>query len=185
MLEKLSENEGRILLWIQENVRGDIWDPIVKGITYLGEAGALMIITAIVLTVIPKTRRLGILCMVSLAVSFVINNLIIKNMVERIRPYDAVAGLNRIVGKQPDWSFPSGHSASGFSVASVLSHETNRRIGISTLVLALLIALSRLYVGVHYPTDVLCGMMTGTLIGLMTCFVYHKKIAKNNTRLHR
>lgn len=185
MLDKISELDGRILLWIQENIRSDLLTPIVKAITYLGNRGALMIAAALVLMLIPKTRRLGFLCGAALIANVVINNLILKNAVARIRPYEAVEGLQRIVGRQRDYSFPSGHTSAGFSAASVIYMETRRRIGIPVAILALLIGLSRLYVGVHYPTDVLAGLISGTLIGVTVCLLYHRYIVKNKQRLHR
>lgn len=185
MLDKILELDGQILLWIQENVRSDFFTPLVKGITYLGNGGALMIAAALALMLIPKTRRLGFLCASALLVNVVINNLILKNAIARTRPYEVVEGLRLIIGRQSDYSFPSGHTTAGFSVASVIFMETRRRIGVPVVILALMIALSRLYVGVHYPTDVLVGIISGTLIGVMTCVIYHRLIVKNRQRLHR
>lgn len=185
MLDKIAELDGSILLWIQENIRSDLLTPIVKAITYLGNGGALMIAAALALMLIPKTRRLGFLCAAALMVNVVINNLILKNVIARTRPYEVVEGLRLIIGRQSDFSFPSGHTTAGFTMASVIFSETRRRIGIPVVILALLIGASRLYVGVHYPTDVLAGIISGTLIGAATCAVYHRLIVKNERRLHR
>ena len=185
MFDRLIEMDGDILLWIQENLRSDILSPVIKLITHLGDMGLIMILTSIVLMIIPKTRKLGFLCSAALVCSVIINNVIIKHAVLRVRPYEAVEGLQRIVGKAHDTSFPSGHAAGSFVLAAVIFRETPRKIGVPVLILALLIALSRLYVGVHYPTDVLVGMISGTLIGIATCFVYHKYIARSSAGLHR
>ena len=185
MLEKLIGFDEQILLWIQENVRTDLLTPIVKVITYSGNGGLMMIAVTLTLIFIPKTRRLGILCAAALVINTVICNLILKNLVCRIRPYEVIDGLHLMIGKQNDSSFPSGHSSAGFSVGTVILRETPRKIGIPVLLFALLIALSRLYVGVHYPTDVICGMLLGAAVGFFTCTVYHRCILKTHERLHR
>lgn len=185
MTDKLIETDGQILLWIQDNLRNSITDPIVSFITHLGDYGAVMIAAVLILTAIPKTRRLGLLCLTSLVACLLINNVIIKHAVARTRPYEVVDGLRTIVGKQHDTSFPSGHASGSFVMAAVIINETRKRIWIPVLIFAVLIALSRLYVGVHYPTDVLVGIISGTLTGIITCLIYHNVIAKNKQRLHR
>ena len=185
MFEKLIEMDGQLLLWIQDNLRFDAITPFVKAITYSANGGAIMIAATLILMIIPKTRKLGLLCAAALVVNALICNVIFKNIVARIRPYEVVDGLKLIIGKQNDWSFPSGHSSGGFTVSTVIFRETPRKIGIPIIIFALLIALSRLYVGVHYPTDVICGIIIGALTGFLTCTIYHRAIAKNQTRLHR
>ena len=185
MLDKILEIDGQILLWIQENLRMAPLTPVVKAITYSGNAGIIAIVTAIILMIIPKTRRLGFLCGAALIVDLLVINLTIKPAVARIRPYEAVEGLKLIISHQHDPSFPSGHSAAAFTIAAVMLYEVPRRISIPVLLFAFLMGFSRLYVGVHYPTDVLCGAMIGVIIGLTVCVVYHRCIAKNKARLHR
>lgn len=170
------------MLWIQDNIRNFILDPIMKGITHLGDSGILWIAVCLLLLIIPKTRRLGIVCSCSLAAVFIIDNLILKNLFARTRPYEVIDGLTRIISAQSDYSFPSGHSGASFSVAVVLFKESPKPIGIPALVLALLISLSRLYVGVHYPTDVLAGILIGTIIALLACLIYHK-ITKSKDKI--
>lgn len=182
MLEKLMELDGEILLWIQDNLRADFLNPLVKGITYLGNGGILMIAACLILMIIPKTRRLGAVCALSLALEFIICNLLLKTTIARTRPYETVDGLTRIIGKQSDYSFPSGHSGASFAVASVIFREAPKRIGIPILILAFLIALSRLYVGVHFPTDVIAGIILGTLTGIAACFAYHR-ITKSKEKI--
>ena len=185
MIDKLLETDGQILLWIQENVRSDVLDPIVKAVTHMGDSGIIMILATLILVILPKTRRLGLLCGAALVVNVLLNNVILKNAVGRTRPYEAIDGLKTIVGKQRDASFPSGHSSGSFVIAAVIFRETRLRVAIPLLLLALALALSRLYVGVHYPTDVLAGIITGTFYGIMTCVIYHKYISRDPARLHR
>lgn len=153
--------DSRILLFLQERVRNPVLTPILTGITMLGNAGAIWIGITIVLCIFKKTRRIGIICACSIVISFLINNLILKNLVGRIRPYEVITGLQLLVAKPIDASFPSGHTSSSFSVAWVLLRNMPKRYGILFVALAAVIGFSRLYVGVHYPTDVLIGMISG------------------------
>lgn len=178
MLESLLQLDGAILLWIQEHVRQDFLSPVVKFITHLGDAGWCWILLAVILLIVKKTRKIGLVTAVSLLSSYVVNNLILKNLVARVRPYEAVDGLQRIIEAQSDFSFPSGHSASSFAAAVVIFMLCPRKYGVPALVLAFLIALSRLYVGVHYPTDVLTGVISGSVIAVIVCTVYKKKFVQ-------
>lgn len=153
--------DSRILLLLQDKVRNPILNPIFIGITTLGNAGTIRIMISIALCVCKKTRRIGMICACSIAVSFLINNLLLKNLVGRIRPYEVITALQPLVAKPIDQSFPSGHTSSGFSVAWILFRNVPKRFGIPAVLLAALIGISRLYVGVHYPTDVLVGMISG------------------------
>lgn len=173
-MDKITEIDGQILIWIQEHIRTDILTPIVKAITYLGEMGGIWILFCVGFLIFPKTRRLGMACSLSLAMVFLVDNVIIKNLVARTRPYEVVDGLTRLVGKQHDYSFPSGHSGASFAVAWVMFREMPKKFGIPAVILALLIALSRLYVGVHYPTDVLVGTIMGIIMGIISCKIMQK-----------
>lgn len=184
-MQEFFETDGVILLWIQEHLRNDMLTPFFKGLTYLGNFGAIMILTCIVLMAVPKTRKLGMFCSAALIVNVIINNLILKNLIDRTRPYEVIEGLKCIVIRPMDASFPSGHTSASFSVSSVIFGETPRHIGIAALTVAALIGFSRLYVGVHYPTDVVFGMLSGILIGLVTCAVCHKYVLKKKQALFR
>ena len=163
MLDTLIKLDGDILLWIQDNLRAGWLDPIMKFITYLANGGALWIGICVLLLILKKTRTTGIVCSCSLAVTFLIT-----------RPYEVVEGLNRIIGAQSDFSFPSGHSGASFAVAVVMFMEMPKKYGVPALIVATLIAFSRLYVGVHYPFDVIAGVLTGTIYAVITVAIYRK-----------
>ena len=127
MLDTLLKLDGDILLWIQDNLRAGWLDPIMKFITYLANGGALWIGICVLLLILKKTRTTGIVCSCSLAVTFLINNIILKNIIARTRPYEVVEGLNRIIGAQSDFSFPSGHSGASFAVAVVMFMEMPKK----------------------------------------------------------
>ena len=94
-----------------------------------------------------------------------ITNVCLKNFVARIRPYEVVEGLRLMIERQRDYSFPSGHTSASFAAACALVRTLPQKWGTVCMILAGVIALSRLYVGVHYPSDVLGGMVVGIFAG--------------------
>ena len=110
--------------------------------------------------------------------SLAFNNYFLKNLFERIRPYEVIDGLTLLVHKASDFSFPSGHAGSSFAAATAFFWILRGKIGAAAYVLAFLIAFSRLYIGIHYPTDVLCGMITGSLCGLAAGVLINKAKSK-------
>ena len=159
--------DGQILLFIQEHIRNALCDVFFKSITHLGDAGIFWILLTIVLLCFKQTRKAGIYSACGLILSLIVNNLILKNLVGRVRPYELVEGLNCIVGPAHDASFPSGHTGASFASAVSIYKQIPKKYAIFFIVLASLIAFSRLYVGIHYPTDVLGGLVTGIGIGII------------------
>ena len=158
--------DGEILLWIQENLRNDFLTPIFKVITSLGNSGWFWIAGTLLCLFFAKYRKAGYLSAISLIGSLLINNLLLKNLVARMRPYEAVQGLTRLIEKQHDFSFPSGHTGASFAAAVIFFIYLPRKFGVPALILAFLISFSRLYVGVHYVTDVVAGGLISTAIAI-------------------
>ena len=181
-MDALFQLDGNILLWIQEYIRCDFLTPIFKFFTTLGDDGRIWIATAIMLLFIKKYRKTGVMVGVSLLGSLIFINMIIKNLVARARPYKVIETLTILVPEPKEFSFPSGHAASSFAAGVVLYLTLPKKYGVPALILAVLISLSRLYVGVHYPTDVLGGMVMGTLIAVAVVkgwqLVERKKVGK-------
>ena len=159
--------DGQILLFIQENIRNALGDVFFKGITHLGDGGIFWILLTVLLLCFRQTRRAGIYSACALIGSLVINNLILKNLIARIRPYEVVEGLKCIVALAKDYSFPSGHTGASFASAVAIYPNIPKKYAVLLIILASLIAFSRLYVGIHYPTDILGGLVTGISIGLL------------------
>lgn len=178
MVELLTNAEIHFLLYIQESVRNPWLDPIVTFLTGLGNAGWIWILLSALLLIPKKTRKTGFISFLSLFASLIVNNLLLKNLVGRMRPYDVCRSLIPLVAKPVDASFPSGHTGSSFASAYIMYRYLPKREGIAAIVLAALIGLSRLYVGVHYPSDVLTGMMTGIWSGYMAAWAYQRFFAK-------
>lgn len=173
--------DGQILLFIQEHVRNTVCDVIFKGITHLGDAGIFWILLTVVLLCFRQTRKAGIYSACALIASLVVNNLILKNLVNRVRPYELVDGLRCIVAPAVDASFPSGHTGASFASAISICRQIPRRFAVFFIILASLIAFSRLYVGIHYPTDVIGGLVTGIGIGLLVNVIGDKATVLRNS----
>jgi len=164
MLETLVNIDGGLLLMIQEYVRTPILDNIMIFITNLGNGGMIWIAATIILLIPKKTRKIGIMSGVALLGSLIINNNILKNIVQRPRPYTRFTDLRILIPTPSEFSFPSGHTSSSFAAAGVFYSNLPKKLGVPAVILAGLIGLSRLYVGVHYPTDVIAGMIMGILL---------------------
>ena len=172
--------DGNILLFIQENIRNPVLTPIMKAITHIGDHGLFWILLTVALLIFPKTRKAGLCSFLALACSYLLNNLFLKNVVGRIRPYEVINELELMVGMAKDASFPSGHAASSFAsaVAIYRSGQIPKKYGIVLFVLAALIGLSRLYVGIHYPTDVLMGTVSGIACGFVGAWLCRMIVEK-------
>ncbi len=172
MLEYITEVDMSILFFIYENLRSELMNIIMVIITTLGDGGILWIAIAVLCLCFKKTRKCGIAMGVAMVVGLAIGNGIIKNVVGRIRPfqywYETSGEMIDILIKQPgEFSFPSGHTQNSFAAATVLMMYDKRK-GIPALIMAALIAFSRLYVFVHYPTDILGGMFFGILWAVLS-----------------
>lgn len=155
--------EFKILDFIQ-TLHTPVLDKIMVGVTKLGDVGIIWIILTAILLIIPKTRRTGGVMLVALVVQTVLCNVILKNLFARTRPYDVNTTVQLLVPKLHDFSFPSGHTSASFTAVSAL-YFSKDKLWKPALILACLIAVSRLYLYVHYPTDVLGGLLLGVLSG--------------------
>lgn len=161
-----------ILNWIQDNIRVGFLDPVMAGLGYAGEAGIIWIALAVVLLFFKKHRATGVIMLATMALGFLCGDIIIKHIVARPRPF-LVNNFPLFVNPPSSFSFPSGHSTCSFAAAVTIILRS-RKIGIPTLVLAFLIAFSRMYIYVHYPSDVLCGIILGTLVALLMALIFKK-----------
>ena len=128
----------------------------------------LSIAVCLALLLQPKWRRVGQAATVSMILEFLVINLLLKNWVARVRPYHLLEDLILLVREPADYSFPSGHTGAAFAVASVMFLGMPRSIGVPALIVASLIGFSRIYLGVHFPTDVLGGVVVGCLTGFVS-----------------
>lgn len=177
MVAALSAWEAGLLLWIQTFLRNGVTDPVVSFFTHLGDHGALWIVLTLLLLLHPKTRRVGLAAALGLLFSLLFTNLCLKLIFQRPRPWVDFPALVPLVAEPDPNSFPSGHTSAAFAFAFATLRELPRRwLRILVLALAVLMGLSRLYVGVHYPTDVLVGAGVGFLAGTLGWALAHRLV---------
>ena len=146
--------------------------PVLVFLTNLGDSGILWIALGLILLIFRKTRKAGITVLCALVVMMVCNNFVLKNLFARTRPFNLDVWRDwfvypELVKRPSSYSFPSGHSSSGFAAATALCVSKKARFIVPGFLLASLIAFSRIYVHVHYPTDVIFGALFGALYGLI------------------
>lgn len=178
MIDAIMNFDSAVLLFIQETLRTDFLNGIMPVITHLGDSGFIWILLGIVLLFPPKTRRSGFDLLVCLALAYVFNDLILKPLVARARPFDALEEITILINAPSSFSFPSGHTNASFAAAFALTRAFGKK-GAWSYILAVLIAFSRCYVGVHYPTDVMVGMIVGTASAALA-YWFSKKYIKTN-----
>ena len=178
MLDALMNLDGGFLLFLQESVRNPVLDKIMIFITSLGDKGMIWILATVLLLIPKKTRKAGMVSAVALLGSLLFNNMLIKNIVQRPRPYVTLEDLRIIIPRPSEYSFPSGHSSSSFAAAVSFYRLLPKKLGIPAIVMAGLIAFSILYVGVHYPTDVLAGALMGIALSYFAQYLVETITAK-------
>jgi len=157
-----------ILFFIQKYIRNGFLDVVFPFYTSLGEDGIIWIAFGVILLIPKKTRKCGIMVLCALLVMLIINNIILKNLIARPRPCWTYPEMVTLVHLPSSYSFPSGHTVSAFAVAfTVLSQH--KKLGITTLIMAAVMAFTRLYVFVHFPTDIYGGIIVAAGIAY---FVY-------------
>ena len=170
-----------ILDWIQANLKSDLLDTVMPIITLFGDGGVFWIAIAVLLLCIPKTRKIGLGMGFALLMGLVVCNITLKPLVGRIRPYDLQEQLGvtipLLTERMHDASFPSGHTSASFE-ASVVLLKNNKWMGIPAVILAVLIAFSRLYLYVHYPTDVIFSVFAGILFAFLGDALANKVVTR-------
>ncbi|WP_458407035.1 phosphatase PAP2 family protein [Anaerotignum sp.] len=177
-MEWLLELDGRLLLWLKETFSHPILDEIMIFVSRLGNKGFIWIAIGILFLLFglknKKWRSRGFLVLFSLAVNFLACNVILKPLIDRTRPY-YVLGYDPIIPPVGDPSFPSGHTAASFAAATAI-YAINRKWGIAAYIFAAVMGFSRLYLGVHFPTDVLGGAILGTVMAKLVIKLTAKKM---------
>lgn len=155
-----------ILHWIRDAMTCPFLDALMPELTALGAGGAIWLLAAGGLLCTKKYRRQGVLLLAGLAAGVLVGNVLLKNIIARPRPCWLEQNAQLLIATPKDYSFPSGHTLSSVIGATVLT-KTDRRFGYGAIPLAALIAFSRLYLYVHFPSDVLAGAALGAAIGTL------------------
>lgn len=153
-----------ILYWIQDNLSCGLLDLLMPKLTLLGSGGAIWLLAAGGMLCTKKYRRQGVILLAGLAVGVLVGNVCLKNLIARPRPCWLDNSVKLLVSSPTDYSFPSGHTLASTIGATVLT-KTNRRFGWAAIPIAAIIAFSRLYLFVHFPSDILAGAVLGVAIG--------------------
>ena len=155
-----------ILHWIQNNISCPFLDAVVPKLTMLGNAGIIWILAGVLLLCTKKYRRQGALVLMGLLAGLLVGNVALKHLVARSRPCWLDPSVQLLIATPTDYSFPSGHTLSSTISATILT-KTDRRFGYAAIPMAALLAFSRLYLFVHFPSDVLAGAVLGLVIGVV------------------
>lgn len=154
-----------LLYWIHDNLSCGLLDLLMPKLTMLGDGGAVWLLAAGGMLCTKKYRRQGLILLAALAAGVLVGNVCLKNLIARPRPCWLDNSVRLLVSSPTDYSFPSGHTLSSAIGAAVLT-KTDRRLGWAAIPIAAVIAFSRLYLFVHYPSDILAGALLGAAIGL-------------------
>ncbi len=162
-----------ILDFIRENITNPVLDIIMRIITGSGNAGIIWIAAALLCLIFKKTRKAGMCMAIALILGLVICNLTLKPIIARPRPFMLREEIELVISAPSGFSFPSGHTVSSFAAAVGL-FIYHKKLGIAALIWAILVAVSRLYMYVHYPTDVLTGIVIGILCAVVAMIIVNK-----------
>lgn len=167
--------EYGFLSWLQ-GLHAPTLSTVMVALSLMGAGGAVWWAVAVAMLLIRRWRRTGIEVVLAMAIGFLVGNLLLKNLVGRARPFEAYESLVPLGTPPTDRSFPSGHTLNGFA-AAVTIFLANRRWGVPALTLASLIAFSRMYNLVHYPTDIMGGLVVGVAAALAGRWVLARALA--------
>ncbi len=179
MLQCIQNMDNNLLGFIQTNLHNPLFDKIMPLISAVGDAGTVWIVIAAIFLFIPRYRKYGLMVICGILLTAIIGEGVLKHLVQRARPCNLNPLVPMLIPRPSDFSFPSGHTSSSFA-ATIIIWKANKKFGVMALVLAVLIAFSRMYLYVHFPTDVLAGMALGLLCGLVAAYivsvVYKKRL---------
>lgn len=170
--------DSTIMTAVQQNLHNSFTDFIFPIITYLGEKGIFWIAISLVFMCVKKTRKCGFCMLLAVGLGFLSGELILKNIICRPRPFVSFPEFTTLLISPPSgWSCPSGHSCSSFAAATTLFIH-NKKLGVPALILAALIAFSRVFLFVHWPSDVLFGSALG-VVSAIVVYLCAGKFQKN------
>lgn len=171
-------------------ISSPVLDKVMVFISYTGNAGIIWIILSVIFVLTKKYRKCGFAMMISLLLCLIVGNLTLKPLIARPRPFFFDETISLLIKAPADFSFPSGHTFSSFSVAFTLfflkdKTSFEKRMTVITLIYASLMAFSRLYLRVHFPSDVLCGFLLGILNGYISVKIINKIYKTKKTQLRK
>ena len=173
-MEWLLEKDGQLLLWLREMVCHPALDDGMRFISKLGNDGMIWIVIGVLFLLMGLKKREwvrnGLLVLFSLLADLLLCNMLLKPLFDRTRPY-YVLGYEPLIAPVGDPSFPSGHTAVSFAAATAI-YAINKKWGIAAYIFAIVMGFSRLYLGVHFPLDVLGGAVVGMIAAKLVLAVF-------------
>lgn len=178
-MEWLLEMDAGLLDWLRVSFANPLLDTIMIGVSALGDGGFLWIALGVLFLLLGRKKRTwirrGWMVLLSLAGNALVCNVILKPLVNRTRPY-VLMGYDILIPPVGDASFPSGHTAASFAAATAI-YAMDRKWGILAYVFAALMGFSRLYLGVHFPTDVLAGAVCGVVTAKLVLWLMGRRFS--------
>ena len=160
-----------------QNIHNPILDKFMVFITKLGDMGIIWLLLTIILLMYSKKRKSGIVLAVAICIDIILCNGMLKHIFARIRPCDVNTSIALLIARPNDFSFPSGHTAVSFTAVTALYLSKEKKLWKPALILSVLIAFSRMYLYVHYPSDILGGVIIGIVSGYTGYFIVGKFIS--------
>ena len=165
------------ILYALQELHNPVLDKIMLFISWLGNDGWLWLAIGAICLCFKKHRKMGLQLLLSMLCTFILGNLILKNLIARPRPCDIDTAVTLLLSRPHGYSFPSGHSINSM-VAAVALFLNNKKIGIPALIIATLIGFSRMYLFVHFPTDVLGGFAIAILVAIAVDFAFRQVMSR-------
>jgi undecaprenyl-diphosphatase len=180
-MERFLEWDGQLLLWIKDTFAHPVLDKMMIFISSLGNEGMCWIVLALVFFLLGYRKKVwrdrGVVLASAMLADVLLCNVILKPLVNRTRPY-VLLGYDTIVSPPGDASFPSGHTAISFAAAAAL-YAINKKWGIAAYIFSVIMGFSRLYLGMHFPLDVLAGAVVGTVSAKIALYLLKKRKKKD------
>lgn len=184
VLRRINIFDDYILITIKKYMQNKYFDKLMPIVTAMGNLGIIWIIMAVILILNKPYRLIGNIVILTLIMSTIIGEGIVKHIVRRIRPCNCQNNISLLISKPISYSFPSGHTLSSFAVAEVLSVYFSQ-YKLLFIGIAFLIALSRLYLCVHYPTDVIAGILIGILCSKLIFIILQEGFVAKATAFYQ
>lgn len=179
MPDIIQQFDEQALVWIAQNIRCAVLNPFMELYTQLGNTGMLFIVLGVLMLFFRPTRKAGFSALCAMLIGLIVVNFTIKPLVSRPRPWLVIENFVNLVPEHDPNSFPSGHTNAAFAFAlAVCMSAPTRWMKVTAVCMAVVMGLSRLYVGVHFPSDVLAGAVIGSLCGLAGAWVVKKALER-------
>ncbi|MBQ3886713.1 MAG: phosphatase PAP2 family protein [Acutalibacteraceae bacterium] len=166
MLKRIQALDDRVLMWFARR-HTPVMNKLMILITTTGDNGYIWFALAVPFLLMNRWRLTGFTVLAAMGIASLTGEITIKHIVRRVRPCKKAFDEYLLIENPPHYSFPSGHTSASFAVATVMGCMCPLWLALAVGLYAFLIAFSRLYLLVHYPTDVLAGMMIGTICGFI------------------